>query len=171
MSSFDVSHSPPTDPPPLPWMRQGESCLLEEYTFSSLKGLPPRQLRSNTCRVVRGGELAGIGLYVTLHGQQVGASKTPSTSSNHCHARASSNWRNIVIVLRRCVRVEPGDLVLLRSDVQTGDKKRPTYQLCVSLIEKGSARERLLDAVQFGVPELYPTEAATKRFTEIETFA
>ena len=162
---------------------QGKACLLEQYTFGMYpEGLPLRQKRVSIYDVCRDGELGGVGLYITLNGDCSGARssnrgqqgrvggnecsvKLPSTSSNCCDEAASSNWRNVVLVMRRCVRVVPGDKIVLRSDVHTGDSKRPTYQVSVSLMAAQSGRERLLDSVKFGVPELYPTEEARQAFS------
>lgn len=106
-----------------------------------------------------------------------------------CDDRASINWRNVVVVLRRSAGVSPGevrgpqqlplccaarassrfvahppdagDVIVVRTRAHTGSSPRPTYYLSVSLAADGEA-ERLLDAVHFSVDALFPQEGSLK---------
>ena len=87
----------------------------------------------------------------------VGGASALWTSSNTADLHPSTNWRNIAIVLRRAVPVNPGDMVIVRSTVRTS-MIRPQYQISVSVCRKHvmASTEVLLDAVLFSLPELYP---------------
>ena len=85
---------------------------------------------------------------------------------------ASSNWSNVVVLLRRSAPVRKGDTIVVHSTSTTGCANaatcnacelcmKPRYAMRVCLECRGGGGESVeLDSVEWGLAELYPDRDA-----------